>query len=89
MHVTRVAELQPFHDNSQTPCRESTWRAPRSPRDVILRLRWGSAYYLDGWVLKNIFLVNRWRKICYVILTLLGVCHETGNFFCPVRKIKA
>ena len=30
-------------------------------RDVILRLRWGSAQILDGWVLKNIFLVNRWR----------------------------
>ena len=24
-------------------------------RDVILRLRWGSAQNLDGWVLKNIF----------------------------------
>ena len=30
-------------------------------RDVILRLRWGSVQNLDGWVLKNIFLVNRWR----------------------------
>ena len=31
-------------------------------RDVILRLRWGSAQNLDGWVLKNIFLVNRWHS---------------------------
>ena len=34
-HVTRVAELQPFHDDSQTLCREST----SLYRDVILRLR--------------------------------------------------
>ena len=60
-HVTRVAELQPFHDNSQTPCRESAWRGSHR-RDVILRLRWCCSQYFDGWVFKNIFLVNRWRK---------------------------
>ena len=42
-------------------------------------------------MLKNIFLVNRWRKKlsicgnCYFILTLLGVCHETVNFVLPLR----
>ena len=41
-------------------------------------------------MLKNIFLVNRWRKKlsicgnCYFILTLLGVCHVKVNFVCPL-----
>ena len=44
-------------------------------------------------MLKNIFLVNRWRKKlsicgnCYFILTLLGVCHETVNFVLPLRSV--
>ena len=60
-------------------------------RDVILRLRWSSSQYLDDWMLKNIVLVNRWRKKmsicgnCYFILTLSGVCHETVNFF-PFKR---
>ena len=42
-------------------------------------------------MLKNIFLVNRWRKKlsicgnCYFILTLLGVCHVKVNFVCPLK----
>ena len=74
--------------------RESAWRGSHR-RDVILRLRWSSSQYLDGWVLKQIFLVNRWRyeklSICgngYFILTLLGVCHETVASFCPLKCIK-
>ena len=48
-------------------------------RDVIIRLRWGSAQNLDGWVLKK----NRWRKkIEYMWKLLLYI----NSIRCMPRK---
>ena len=61
-------------------------------RDVILRLR----CIVFGWLgVKKYFsgkLLALQKKLsicgnCYFILTLLGVCHETVNFFCLLTII--
>ena len=62
-----------FMTTANTPCRESAWRGSHR-RHVILRLRWCCPQYFDGWVFKNIFLVNRWRyKIEYMWKLLLYI----------------